>query len=164
MRVIGIDPGTLHAGYGVIEEKNGRLLYLASGCIHAKSPIIAERLKQIYAGLQIAIATYQPQCAAIETVFAGNNIKTAIVIGEARGVALLAAANADLTIANYEPTVVKRAVTGSGRADKEQIRHMVKVLLGLPNLPPTDHEADALGLAITHFRRANAARLQALHA
>jgi crossover junction endodeoxyribonuclease RuvC len=159
MRVIGIDPGTLHAGYGVVEEKNGGYVYVGSGCVHAKSGTVAERLAVIFRGLQAAIAQFAPQAASVETVFAGNNVKTAIVIGEARGVAMLAASLAGLEVASYEPTLVKRAVTASGHADKERMRLMIKILLNLPALPPTDHEADALALALTHLRRSAVARL-----
>lgn len=153
MRVIGLDPGTQHAGYGIVEERNGGYVYIASGAVNAKGKDVAERLAVIYDGLAQAIERYRPEEAAIETVFAGENIKTAIVIGEARGVAMLAAARAGLKVASYEPTLVKRAVTSNGKATKEQVQRMIKILLNLQDLPPTDHEADALGMAITHLRR-----------
>jgi len=159
MRVIGLDPGTLHAGYGVVEEANGGYRYVASGTINATGPDVAKRLARIYEGLTLAIERYQPQEAAIETVFAGNNVKTAIVIGEARGVIMLAAARAGLPVASYEPTLVKRAVTSNGKAPKEQVERMVKILLNLQEMPPTDHEADALAMAITHLRRREVADL-----
>lgn len=153
-RVLGIDPGTHFVGYGIVEEKGGRLLRIAGGCIAAQGSSIAERLVQIHHELQAVITTYQPREAAVETVFTGNNPKTAIAIGEGRGVALLSAAEQGLPIAGYEPAMVKRAITGSGRAAKEQIRAMVTTLLGLREPPPTEHEADALALAITHLHHA----------
>ncbi|MBP5232697.1 MAG: crossover junction endodeoxyribonuclease RuvC, partial [Planctomycetes bacterium] len=152
MRVIGIDPGTLHAGYGVVEELSGGYRCVASGSIDASGPDVATRLVTIFEGLSLAIQRYQPEEAAVETVFAGNNVKTAIVIGEARGVALLAAARAGVAVTGYEPSVIKRAVASNGKATKEQVQRMIQILLGLPQLPPTDHEADALAMAITHLR------------
>jgi crossover junction endodeoxyribonuclease RuvC len=154
MRVIGIDPGTVHAGYGIVEEQGNGFVRIASGCVNAKGATVATRLALIFRGLQAAIEKFSPQAAAIETVFIGNNVKTALVIGEARAVAILAAALAGLEVASYEPTLVKRAITSSGKADKEQVLRMIKVWLNLQDLPPTDHEADALALAITHLRHA----------
>ncbi len=153
MRIIGIDPGTINTGYGIIEEDGNALRFVASGTIKARGDDIAQRLVQIYRGLCAVIGEFAPEEAAVETVYSGDNPKTAIAIGEGRGVALLAAAGAGLKVAGYEPAVVKRAVTATGRADKEQVRQMVKVLLALPALPATDHESDALAMAITHSRR-----------
>ncbi len=157
LRILGIDPGTRHVGYGVVEQRGSRLVFLASGCIHAKGGAIAERLVTIHRGLTEVILLHRPAAAAVETVFTGNNPKTAVAIGEGRGVAVLAAAENGLSVQGYEPALVKRAVAGSGRADKDQVRNMVRVLLALPELPETDHEADALALALTHARHAAAA-------
>lgn len=155
LRILGIDPGTRHVGFGILEAHGDRLRYLSSGTIHAKGDEVADRLVQIHLGLQKEIAAHRPEVAAIETVFAGKNPSTAIAIGEGRGVAMLSAAEAGLRVVGYEPSVVKAAVTGSGRAGKEQVQHMVRILLALPTPPATDHEADALALAITHARHAS---------
>ncbi|MCD8349658.1 MAG: crossover junction endodeoxyribonuclease RuvC [Planctomycetaceae bacterium] len=151
-RILGIDPGTRFVGYGVIERRANSLVCLDSGCIRAEGDSIAERLVIIYRGLREVIARHSPQAAAVETVFTGNNPKTAIAIGEGRGVALLSAAEQGLSVQGYEPALVKRAVAGSGRAGKDQVRDMVRVLLQLAESPETDHESDALALAITHAR------------
>lgn len=156
VRILGIDPGTRHVGYGVVERHGNALTWVASGCINASSATVAERLVVIYRGLREVILRYEPRCAAVETVFTGNNPKTAIAIGEGRGVAVLSAAEQGLEVRGYEPALVKRAVAGNGRADKEQVRSMVRVLLGLSCPTETDHESDALALAITHARHADA--------
>lgn len=152
-RILGIDPGTIHVGYGIIEIHPNGERYVASGSIHARQENVAKRLVDIHAGLRAVIRQYQPSVAAIESVFIGNNIKTAIAIGEGRGVAMLSAAEAGLEVLGYEPATIKKCVAGSGRAGKEQIQRMVTVLLSLPETPATDHEADALAIAITHHRR-----------
>lgn len=153
MRIIGIDPGTINVGYGIIEISGNSLRYLVSGTITARNADISLRLVEIYNGLKGVIQLYEPDEAGVETVFAGNNVKTAIAIGEGRGVALLAAAESGIPVIGYEPTVIKKAVTSSGRAGKEQVLQMVKILLSLPDIPDSDHEADALAIAITHSKR-----------
>lgn len=152
LRIIGIDPGTRYVGYGVVEIRGTTLVKLDSGCIAAGGGVIAERLVVIHRRLGEVLDRHRPTAAAVETVFTGNNPKTAIAIGEGRGVAVLTAAERGVAVQGYEPALVKRAVAGNGRANKEQVRSMVRVLLALPCLPPTDHEADALALAITHAR------------
>ena len=152
--VLGIDPGTRNVGYGVVERRGGVLVRLDGGCIVAGDGPMSLRLVSIYRELREVIARHSPSAAAVETVFTGNNPKTAIAIGEGRGVAVLSAAESGLEVRGYEPALVKRAVAGSGRADKDQVRNMVKILLCLPDLPETDHEADALALALTHLRHA----------
>ncbi len=153
MRIIGIDPGTRNVGFGVVEQQGSSLICLACGCISVSDPVVANRLVAIYQGLADAIDKWKPVAAAVETVFTGNNPKTAIAIGEGRGVAVLSAAQRGLPVQGYEPALIKRAVAGNGRAGKDQVRSMVKILLNLPALPETDHEADALALAITHARQ-----------
>ncbi len=153
MKIIGIDPGTRNVGYGIVDERGNQLHYVASGTIVTKSAELASRLVEIYNGLKGAIQLYEPDEAGVETVFAGTNIKTAIAIGEGRGVALLAAAESGIPVCGYEPTLIKKAVTSSGRAGKEQVQEMVRVLLALKKKPQSDHEADALAIAITHSRR-----------
>ncbi len=152
-RIIGIDPGTRHVGFGVIETSNSRLSRIGGGCINAGTGCMAERLVCIHHELQEAIRRYRPSVAAVETVFGGRNPKTSIAIGEGRGVAVLSAAELGVKVVGYEPALVKRAVTGSGRAGKEQVREMVRILLNMPELPETDHEADALALAVAHAQR-----------
>jgi crossover junction endodeoxyribonuclease RuvC len=159
LRILGIDPGTRHVGYGVIEAAGNALRHVASGCIIARTEDLAGRLVEIHAGLQEVIRAHAPTLAVVETVFAGENIKTAITIGEARGVALLSAAEVGLEVVGLEPAVVKRAVAGSGRAGKEQVQEMVRILLGLPAAPASDHEADALALAIAGANRRRAPAL-----
>lgn len=156
IRILGIDPGTRNVGFGVVEQHGNALVRIDSGCIKASGDSIAERLVTIYRGLREVIRLHTPQAAAVETVFTGVNSKTSIAIGEGRGVAVLSAAEQGVTVQGYEPALVKRAVAGNGRADKEQVRNMVRVLLALPCLPETDHEADALALAITHARHCQA--------
>ncbi len=156
-RIMGIDPGTRNVGYGIIEVSGNRLTFIGGGTIVAKGNEMSERLVTIHERLQEAIHHYKPSVAAIETVFGGTNIKTAIAIGEGRGVAVLSAAELGLQVVGYEPAVVKRAVAGSGRAVKEQIQEMTRRLLALPEIPASDHEADALALAITHAYRRQAA-------
>lgn len=158
-RILGIDPGTRNVGYGVVEKRGNTIVRLAGGCIVAGCGPVAERLVTIYRELCGVIRTHRPVAAAVETVFTGNNPKTAIAIGEGRGVAVLSAAENGLHVSGYEPALVKRAVAGSGRAGKDQVRNMVRVLLNLPELPATDHEADALALAITHLKHAQAREL-----
>ncbi|MDR1519665.1 MAG: crossover junction endodeoxyribonuclease RuvC [Planctomycetota bacterium] len=151
-RIIGIDPGTRHVGYGVVESRGRSLIRLASGCVAASDSPLPARLAMIFRTLREVMEAYAPEAAAVETVFSGKNPKTAIAIGEGRGVAVLAAAERGLEVRGYEPALVKRAVAGSGRAGKEQMRRMVGILLSLREPPATDHEADALALAITHAR------------
>lgn len=154
MRVIGIDPGTICVGYGVVEDNGGKLVYRDSGTIECKGEDdLAKRLVAIHRALQVVMREWKPSFAAIETVFFGKNVKSAIKIGEGRGVALLSAAEAEVEIVGYEPATVKKAVCGNGRASKGQIQQMVKVLLGLDKAPATDHEADALAMAICHINR-----------
>lgn len=154
MRVMGIDPGTRVAGYGVVDAAGSRIVFVAGGTVRAKgSASAAMRLRQVFEGLREAIAQHTPSVVSIEEVFYGVNAAAALRMGEGRGVALLAAALADVEVAAYSPAVVKKAVSGSGRAGKEQVQEMVRILLGLPGAPSTDHEADALALAICHCNR-----------
>ncbi len=153
LRVMGIDPGTRRVGFGVIDTAGATLRHVECGVIAVRSNDAAKRLVEIHVGLQAAIRRLAPAIAAVETVYAGDNIRTALAIGEGRGVALLSAAELGVEVAGLEPAVVKRAVTGSGRASKEQVLRMVCVLLCLAKPPATDHEADALALAIAYANR-----------
>lgn len=148
MRVLGIDPGSRRTGFGVIEVAGG-LRYLASGVVVAGDGPLGERLKIIYDGVTEVVGHYGPQVAVLEQVFVARDPRAALVLGQARGSALCAAANAGLAVTEYTPAAVKQAVVGRGRADKRQVQHMVRWLLGLPGLPQPD-AADALACAICH--------------
>jgi len=153
LRVMGIDPGTRRVGFGIIEAAGAKMRHLECGVVTPDSADAARRLAQIHLGLQAVIRRFTPSVAVVETVYAGDNIRTALAIGEGRGVAILSAAELEVEVVGLEPAVVKRAVAGSGRASKEQVQRMVCVLLGLAAPPQTDHEADALALAIAYANR-----------
>lgn len=151
LRILGLDPGTAVTGWGVIEHAAGRSELLSHGTISTSASEPAhERLMQIYRGVLEAIDLYQPQAAAIEELFGGINLKTALAVGQARGVIVLACAERGLTPADYTPLRIKQAVVGYGRASKVQVQQMVKALLALPKVPKPDHAADALAVAICH--------------
>ena len=155
MRVIGIDPGTATTGYGVVEEVRGELKPLAFGVIKtpADQPLPA-RLQLIYRAVRELAAEWEPATAAVEELFFSRNVRTAMSVGQARGVTLLALVDAGLTVAEYTPLAVKQAVTGYGSADKAQMQEMVKLLLGLAEVPRPDDAADALAVAICHLHSA----------
>ncbi len=155
MRVLGIDPGTAITGYGVIEGEEDSLTLVVYGTITTPShQPLPQRLQQIYRGLQALIAEWQPESAAVEDLFFSKNARTALAVGHARGVALLALADAGLPIREYKPAEVKQAVAGYGGAPKEQVQGMVQLLLGLDEIPRPDDAADALAVAICHFHSA----------
>lgn len=151
MRIIGLDPGTATTGYGIIDTVNGHIQLVVYGVFSTppQEPPPA-RLQSIFAQLNELLAEYHPDSAAIEQVFFGRNITTAIGVGQARGVMLLALANAGIPIAEYSPPKVKEAVTGYGKAEKSQVQMMVRHLLELDETPRPDDAADALAVAITH--------------
>lgn len=160
MRVLGIDPGIAITGYGLIEDRGENLEALAYGDIRTPSgDPLPLRLRQLYEALQSLIHTYRPDVAAIERVFFGRNVTTAFAVGQARGVALLALAQAEIPIYEYAPADVKQALVGYGNAPKAQIQAMVRMLLRLPDTPRPDDVADALAVAICHL---NHARLAAM--
>jgi crossover junction endodeoxyribonuclease RuvC len=160
--VLGIDPGTVAAGYGAVSSSGGRLRLVGCGAVHAKrSARLAERLKTIYDGLAAAIAETRPDLAVVEQPFAGENPATAIAIGEARGVALLACVQAGLPVEEYSPAEIKRAVVGSGGARKAQVGLMVKAILGLDAPPEPADASDALAAAICYLHRAPLSRTAA---
>lgn len=150
-RLLGIDPGTAVTGWGVIDHVHDKSRLVGHGTIvtSAREPG-HERLSQIYHGILGVIDKYQPEAAAIEELFGGVNIKTALAVGQARGVIVLACAERGLEPFDYTPLRIKQAVVGYGRASKVQVQQMVKALLGLPRVPAPDHAADALGVAICH--------------
>ncbi len=149
MRILGIDPGSITTGYGVIAEQDGRVHYVDSGCIRTGGEQLAERLKHIFRGVSELIAHYQPQQVAIERVFVHRNADSALKLGQARGAAICAAVQLDLPVHEYTPTEIKQAVVGRGGAAKEQVQHMVQVLLKLQGKPQSD-AADALAVALCH--------------
>lgn len=151
MIILGIDPGTAITGYGLISYQGNHLKHIGYGVIRTlpkQSP--AQRLKQLYQELQAIIVQCRPDVMAIEELFFNRNVTTALAVGQARGVIILAAANLDLEIAEYTPLQVKQAVVGYGRAEKQQIQEMVRILLCLPGLPKPDDAADGLAIAICH--------------
>jgi crossover junction endodeoxyribonuclease RuvC len=151
MRIIGIDPGSTITGYGIVEQINRKLCHVASGRVisPARLPFHA-RLKRIYLELAEVIDFHAPEAMAVEDVFVARNAKSALKLGHARGVAMLAGLNADLPIAEYSALGVKKALVGYGRAHKGQVQEMVRLLLGLSEIPESN-TADALAVAICHL-------------
>jgi len=150
MRILGIDPGSKATGYGFIEQQGNRLIHLDNGAIFTQSQTpLAVRLQCIYKELCSLIEKYQPEAVAVEQVFMARNPASALKLGHARGIALLAGINAGLPVAEYSALQVKSAVVGYGRAGKNQVQHMTKVLLNLPEIAQED-AADALAVAICH--------------
>lgn len=155
LRVIGVDPGTAITGYGIIDFLGNRLTVVTYDCIRTDAGLaMPRRLQLLYQRLLVVLEHYQPQHFAIEELFFNKNTRTALAVGQARGVTLLAAANAGLEVVEYTPLEVKQAVVGYGRAVKEQVQYMVRALLCLPEIPRPDDVADALALAICHAYRA----------
>src|SRR5271156_1435637 len=160
MRVLGIDCGTEYTGYGVVElladsRNNDRLVCIVCGAIKVspRDPMPA-RLSRISIGLQELISRHCPDRVAIEDVFYAANVKSALKLGQVRGVAMLAAASAGLDVAEYSPLSIKSAVVGYGRAEKQQVQHMVTRLLGLAEAPEPMDASDALAIAICHLHTA----------
>ncbi|HHY10928.1 MAG TPA: crossover junction endodeoxyribonuclease RuvC [Firmicutes bacterium] len=163
MIILGVDPGTAITGYGVVrQEQNNKFKVLGYGTIRTNSEQAnPKRLEIIYDGLQGLIREYEPDCLAIEEIFFNKNTATALAVGQARGVAMLAGAHSKIPIAEYTPLQVKMAVTGYGRASKGQVGYMVRVLLGLAEIPKPDDAADALAICLCHGYNANNWRGQA---
>jgi crossover junction endodeoxyribonuclease RuvC len=158
--VLGVDPGTAITGYGVVEESEGQLRAIEYGVITtpAGDPL-PRRLQTIYRELGHLAALHQPTSGSVEKLYFSRNVRTAMSVGQARGVALLALADAGLDIREYTPTEVKQSVSGYGGADKGQVQQMVQALLNLAELPRPDDAADALAVAICHI---HAMRLEEL--
>lgn len=148
--IIGIDPGSRKTGFGIISQVGSRQEYVTSGVIRLESfPTFPERLDNLYTFLMEVIGQWSPQEAAIEQVFMGRSASSALKLGQARGVAMLAATQSKLPISEYAARKIKQAVVGKGGADKVQVQHMVQFLLKLPGLPQED-AADALAVALCH--------------
>lgn len=161
MLILGIDPGTATTGYGLVRQIDGRQVELVDyGVIRTPSrQPMAERLKHLYHELTDVIATHRPDEAAVEELFFSRNVTTALSVGQARGVAILAAAEAGLSVHEYKPREIKQAIVGYGNASKEQVQQMVRVLLGIDEIPRPDDAADAVAVAICHIHSAPLERL-----
>ena len=155
MLVLGIDPGLAITGYGLVREEGGGLQAIAYGVVRtpARRPL-AERLQKLYRELVALIQKYEPDESALEELFFSRNVRTAMQVGQARGVAMLALAEAGLEVVEYTPLTIKEATTGFGGADKSQMQNMVKMLLSLDEIPRPDDAADALAVAICHLHSA----------
>lgn len=161
MKVIGIDPGTATTGYGIVEEdSSGAIKIVAYGVIlTAPQCSVENRLQSIYNELTNILALHQPETSAVEKLFFQKNVTNAIAVGQARGVILLALANAGIPVAEYTPNEVKQAVSGYGAADKKQVQIMVQTILDMDCIPKPDDAADALAIAICHLHLSGYQRL-----
>lgn len=148
-RILGIDPGSRITGYGIIDSDGRRSRHVASGCIRTGKGEFPERLGLIFEGVRQLIAEHAPAELSIEQVFVSKNASSALKLGHARGAAITAAVTAGLPVFEYTPAAVKQALVGTGRADKEQVQHMVRVLLALQGEMGLD-QSDALGIALCH--------------
>ncbi len=151
MRIIGVDPGTARIGWGLIDGQGQDYVMVRYGCIETeKTKRPAHRLEEIYQEVLGLLQTERPDQVVVEQLFFARNVTTAMAVGQARGVILLAAAHANLPIFEYTPLQVKQTITGYGRAEKNQIQTMIKALLRLSEIPKPDDAADALAIALTH--------------
>ena len=160
MRVFGIDPGSERTGYGCVETDGSRHRIVVCGAI--SSPALAtfpDKLHRIHSQLTLILAKCRPDCVAIENLFHSVNVRSALKLGHARGVAMLAAVECGVPVFEYTPAEIKRAVVGYGRAEKSQVQHMVKLLLGLAEVPSPHDAADALAVAICHVHAQPPARV-----
>ncbi|MEE4242669.1 MAG: crossover junction endodeoxyribonuclease RuvC [Desulfopila sp.] len=149
-RILGIDPGSRITGYGIVESDSGRLRFVACGVVKTTPGYpFAVRLNEIFDGINEVVQIHGPTVAAIEEVFLSSNPGTAIKLGQARGAAVVAAMQNGLAVSDYSPRKIKQAVAGYGQAEKQQVQHMVRILLGLKGAPSSD-AADALAVAICH--------------
>lgn len=156
MRILGIDPGYAIMGWGVVDYIGNRFVPVAYGSLETEAHTPAEdRLMKLYDGLIEIIKTYEPDEASIEELFFNNNAKTAIIVGEARGVALLACRKNEIKISEYTPLQIKQSLVGYGRAEKKQVQQMVKTILNLEKVPKPDDTADALAACICHAHSSN---------
>ena len=149
-RIVGIDPGSRVTGYGVIGSSRGSLSFISCGVVKTSADLpFSHRLNQIFDGINEVIQLHQPTVAAVEDVFLSMNPRSALKLGQARGAAVVAAMQNNLPVYDYSPKLVKQGVAGYGQASKDQVQHMVRVLLSLPGSPSND-AADALAVAICH--------------
>ena len=163
MKIFGIDPGSERTGYGCVERSGSRHHLVLCGTLSAPaSATFPERLQHIHAGLAALLDECRPDCVAVENIFHAKNVRSALKLGHARGVALLAASEAGLSVFEYAPTEIKRSVVGYGRADKPQVQQMVKLLLGMDAAPSPHDVADALAVAICHLHTTTGATAEAI--
>ncbi len=149
MIVLGIDPGTARLGYGIVERQGSHLTMLDYGCLETiNDRPLAQRLLLIHEGIDDLIETYRPEAVGVERLFFNRNVQTAMAVGQARGVVLLTAAQHGLPVLEYGPHEVKQAVTGYGKAPKDQVQRMVQMVLSMEQLPKPDDAADALAVAV----------------
>jgi crossover junction endodeoxyribonuclease RuvC len=162
MKILGIDPGTLVMGYGVIESDDDDITFLSCGAItgQERTPI-GERLSHLYHELTEIIQRHQPDAVAVEQPFIAKNVRSAMAIGRAQAIALLAAANRGIPTYEYTPTQIKQTVANNGASSKEQVQEMVKLQLGLAEVPQPNDAADALAVAICHVRQTHLSNLLA---
>ena len=153
MRILGVDPGTINMGYGIIEANGDKITPISYGALvsRTRSPI-GERLSYLYKALWEIIARYQPDAVAVEQPFMARNVRAALAIGRAQAVAILAAANQGIPTYEYTPAQVKQRVADYGASSKEQIQEMVRLQLGLAEVPQPNDAADALAVALCHLR------------
>jgi crossover junction endodeoxyribonuclease RuvC len=162
VKIFGIDPGSARTGYGCVETDGSRQRMIVSGTISTPaSASFPQKLLKIHARLAVLLADCRPDCVAIESLFHAANVRSALKLGHARGVAMLAAVEAGLPVVEYTPAEIKRAVVGYGRAEKHQVQQMVKVILGLAAVPSPHDAADALAVAICHVHSMAPARAAA---
>jgi crossover junction endodeoxyribonuclease RuvC len=155
MIVLGIDPGLANTGYGVVARRGGRLVALDGGVVQTPAGVSPERrLGELHEALTALLREHEPTAMALETLYFGQNARSAFAVGQARGVAILCAGQADIGCFSYTPQQVKGAVCGSGAAPKDQVARMVAAMLALPAPPSPDHAADALAVAICHANHA----------
>ncbi len=162
MRILGIDPGTIAMGYGVIESSDDETTLIDCGALitSARSPI-GERLSFLYNKLYEIISNYQPGAVAVEQPFMAKNVKSALAIGRAQAIAILAAANKGIPTYEYTPTQIKQSVANYGASSKEQIQEMVRLQLGLSQMPQPSDTADALAVALCHLSEIHLSNLLA---
>lgn len=159
MIVLGIDPGMAIMGYGAVEEKQGKMTALDYGVVTTPADLeMPKRLLHIYRSVEALIDRFHPDCVAVEELFFNKNVKTALIIGHARGATVVAGAGKGLPLYEYTPLQVKQAVVGYGRAEKGQVQHMVRLLLNLKETPYPDDAADALAVSVCHIHSSGMAR------
>lgn len=155
MKIFGIDPGSDRTGYGCIETSGSRHHLVVCGSLSAPArSTFPDKLRHIHAGLAALLERHRPDCVAVEDIFYARNVRSALKLGHARGIALLAAAEAGLPVAEYPPARIKLAVVGFGRAEKHQVGEMIRLLLGLDEVPTPHDAADALAVAVCHLHSA----------
>ena len=160
MRIIGIDPGTYKTGYGIIDVINNEHKIVSCGCLESRDPHSSNRYFSIYQQITEVIKEHNPHQCAIESTFFYKNQKVVMRLGEVRGVLILSAVQAGLDVFEYTPLEIKKSVVGYGKADKEQVRKMIKMLLSLKKIPKQNDVSDALAIALCHAHNKNSLKYQ----